>query len=445
MTLFEFFRNREVRIPNPQALDSNRVDVYVVGGAIRDILMGLEPQDLDFVVVNATAEDMEMAGLKQVGASFPVFLNEYGEEFALARTERKDGDGYHGFLVNTDKVTIEEDLGRRDFTINSIAFEVESWELVDPFGGAEDIRNKVLRHTSDSAFKDDPVRALRLARFAGRFPDFTIAPETIQAVKSIRQEDWAALPYERITLEFEKAWGQCKDFSRFLDVLDECGVLDNILPIVAQMKRTPERLDMHPEGNTWAHTKLVIEAVRKIVSPDKADSVDLFWAAFVHDFGKTLTERLLERTDGKHPGHEDEGMPLVEGFCNQLRLTAKQKRFCLFFTRNHMRLHKFGECKPGKVEKVLREARVDQDPTMFINAAICSMADHFGRAIEVNDVPLAFVKATALVDAFNSIKAADIIATAERNEKKLDGPAIGAAVRQERIRAIKRVIKGASE
>src|SRR5262245_49677004 len=271
--------------------------IYAVGGAIRDELLGLPVKDRDWVVVGATPEAMVQAGFRPVGRDFPVFLHpQNNEEYALARTERKTAPGYAGFSFHAaPDVTLEQDLARRDLTINAIA-EDEAGELTDPFNGQEDVKQRVLRHVS-SAFGDEPVRRLRVARFAARFQDFSIAPETMALMRSMVEDgEVDALVAERVWQELATGLMEGKP-SRMLAVLRECGALARILPEVDTLYGVPQRAEHHPEVDTGVHIEMVVDMSARL-----AGSLPVRFAALTHDLGKGVTPAdILPR----HHGHEE--------------------------------------------------------------------------------------------------------------------------------------------
>ena len=255
--------------------------LYVVGGAVRDGLLGLPPSDRDWVAVGGTPEQLLAAGYRPVGRDFPVFLHpQTGEEVALARTERKSGRGYHGFQFHAaPDVTLEQDLARRDLTINAMARD-EDGRLVDPYGGERDLRARVLRHVSD-AFVEDPVRLLRVARFAARWPDFSIAPETMALMRRMVSDgEVDALVPERVWQELSRGLMEAHP-ARLFEVLRETGALQRLLPEVARLWGVPQRPEHHPEVDTGVHLLLVLQACARLAAP-----LPVRWACLCHDLGK---------------------------------------------------------------------------------------------------------------------------------------------------------------
>ena len=303
----------------------------MVGGAVRDALLGLDVADRDWVVVGGTPEELVARGFLPVGKDFPVFLHPTTkEEYALARTERKTARGYHGFAVHAaPDVTLEQDLARRDLTINSIAacahidwatgqfgteFNLNPADLIDPFGGQQDLRAKVLRHVTD-AFREDPVRILRVARFAARLTDFTVAPSTMQLMKDMVAHGEAdALVAERVWQELSRGLMEAKP-SRLFDVLRECGALKRLLPEVDRLWGVPQRADYHPEVDTGVHLMMVLDMAARLDAP-----LPVRFACLMHDLGKGTTP-----TDvlPKHIGHELRSAKLSKTVCARLRVPVE--------------------------------------------------------------------------------------------------------------------------
>ena len=357
---------------------------YLVGGAVRDMLMGVDPKDRDYVVVGSTPEMMLADGYEQVGADFPVFLKD-GSEYALARREKKTGVGYLGFTSEFGvDVTLEDDLMRRDLTINSMAFEAEldnpgSFLVHDYFGGHDDIHAKVLRHTSD-AFAEDPVRVLRLARFRARFgADWTVAPETVRLVASMgRAGVLHELTAERVWKELSRALMEpCPRL--FFDTLLEADVLHILFPEVYALKSALEHRKWHPEGDAYEHTMLVLmQSV--LAGNDLTDRL----AALVHDFGKGLTPK---DQLPNHFGHEDAGVPVVEKFCNRLTVPARMRDQAMQTTRYHMHMHLLGELKSKTFVKMFMGLGAWRDAEMVDRLHRLGVSDTRGKlGHEADDV-----------------------------------------------------------
>lgn len=298
---------------------------------MRDKILGRPPGDRDFVVVGATPEQMQTAGYKPVGADFPVFLHpQTGEEYALARTEKKAGRGHRGFVFYASpKVSLEEDLRRRDLTINAMA-EDENGVLIDPFGGAADIAAKRLRHVSE-AFDEDPLRVLRVARFAAVFADFVVAPETTARMKNMTAAgEIADLSAERIWRELERGCGATRP-SRMVEVLHDCGALRAVLPEVAALDGVPERTDYHPEGDTFIHTNMVLDAAAAL----HLDAAEVF-AALLHDIGKAQTPPDILPS---HHGHERRGAKLAAALCKRMKAPRRFAELAVLAAAEHGNVH----------------------------------------------------------------------------------------------------------
>lgn len=310
------------------------MQIYLVGGAVRDELLGLKPHEHDWVVVGASPQELLDKGFQQVGKDFPVFLHpNTKEEYALARTERKAGKGYHGFEVFADpSVTLEDDLIRRDLTINAIAKSDEG-ELIDPYGGVKDLEDRKLRHVSD-AFVEDPLRVLRVARFAAKLAPFgfSLAEETRALMQEmVRSGELSDLTPERVWQEVTKALKTAKP-SIFFEVLDEVGAVAVLFPELYQLHDVTQPVQYHPEGDVWIHTMMVLDA-----AADLSDSLNVRFAALVHDLGKGITPKELWP---KHHGHEKAGLPLVKAMSERYRLPKQTLSFALKVTEYHGVVHK---------------------------------------------------------------------------------------------------------
>ncbi len=345
----------------------------MVGGAVRDELLGLEPKEHDWVVVGATPEQLQSQGYKQVGKDFPVFLHpKTHEEYALARTERKTAPGYHGFTVHAaPDVTLEEDLLRRDLTVNAIA-KVNDGRLIDPFNGQQDLANKLLRHVSP-AFSEDPVRILRVARFAARFAHlgFTVAPETNQLMRDmVKTGEVDALVAERVWAETERALGE-QTPARFFEVLRDCGALEKLFPEIDRLFGVPQPEKHHPEIDTGVHTMMVLEQAAGL----SADTSVRF-AALVHDLGKGATP---ENEWPKHIAHEERGVPLVEALCERLRVPKNYRELAIAVTRYHLHYHRAAELKPTTLLKLFNAVDAFRRPERFELFILACEADSRGR------------------------------------------------------------------
>ncbi|KRG59172.1 multifunctional CCA addition/repair protein [Stenotrophomonas nitritireducens] len=400
--------------------------IYLVGGAVRDSLLGLEAGDRDWVVVGATQQEMEAQGFKAVGRDFPVFLHpRTGEEHALARTERKSGRGYRGFVVDADpSVTLEQDLQRRDFTLNAIARDEESGDLVDPWGGMRDIQARVLRHVGP-AFVEDPLRVLRAARFMARFAPlgFTLAPETADLMRRIAASgELGALVPERIWQELRKALRSPRP-SAFLRTLHDTGALASILPEVEALYGVPQRAEFHPEVDTGVHQEMVSDMAARLAPGD--DLVG--FAALTHDLGKALTPAdQLPR----HVMHEQRGLKPLAALCERLKIPADHRQLAEAVCREHLNVHRIDELRDATVLELIQRCDGFRRPERIAQMALACECDKRGRlGFEDSDYPqratLQRLHAAAL-----AINARDLAAAG------LSGPAVGEAVKKARIEAI---------
>jgi tRNA nucleotidyltransferase (CCA-adding enzyme) len=399
--------------------------VYLVGGAVRDALLGLPPGDRDFVVVGATVEDMRAAGFRQVGRDFPVFLHPgTGEEHALARTERKSGRGYTGFVVHADpSVTLEDDLRRRDFTINAIARAADG-ALVDPFGGARDLDARVLRHVS-GAFVEDPLRVLRAARFMARLAPlgFTVAPDTLALMRRMADGgELATLVPERVWQELAKALRGAAP-AAFLRTLRQAGALRAVLPEVDALYGVPQRADYHPEVDTGLHQELVCDMAARLAPGD--DMVG--FAALCHDLGKALTPAdALPR----HLMHEQRGVAPVLALCERLKVPAEHRDLAVLCCREHLNVHRIAELKDATVHDLLARCDGFRKPARIDRLATVCEADARGRA---GLADAAYPQAATLRRLHAAALAVRSDAIAAQG---VTGPAFGEALRRARIAAI---------
>ncbi len=361
-------------LPRPTPPDpADGLRVYLVGGAVRDRLLGRTPTELDYVVVGATPEEMLRRGFTRVGRDFPVFLHPATKsEYALARTERKTAAGYRGFVVHADsEVTLEEDLRRRDLTINALA-EAPDGTLVDPFGGRADLTARILRHCSP-AFSEDPVRILRVARFAARYAPlgFRIAPETMDLMYGmVMAGEVDALVPERVWAELAKALGEDRP-SPFFEVLRECGALARLLPEVDRLWGIPQPEKWHPEIDTGAHAMLVVDMAARL-SPD----LGVRFAALCHDLGKgTTPPEILPR----HHGHEARSVVLLEQLCERLRVPGHHRELARITAREHGLVHTVDELRPATVLDLLERADAFRRPARFEQMLTACEADYRGR------------------------------------------------------------------
>ncbi|WP_085317695.1 multifunctional CCA addition/repair protein [Derxia lacustris] len=428
--------------------------VYQVGGSLRDELLGLPVQDRDWVVVGATPQQLLDLGFVAVGKDFPVFLHPVThEEYALARTERKTGPGYHGFAVHAaPDVTLEDDLLRRDLTVNAIArgpFALAAGqvgaaampgqrqvnaavELVDPHGGRRDIAARVFRHVS-AAFAEDPVRILRLARFAARFTDFSVAPETLALMRAmVAAGEVDALVPERVWQELARGLMEARP-SRMFAVLRDCGALARLLPELDALWGVPQRADYHPEVDTGVHTMMVIDMTAKLGLP-----LDARFAALLHDLGKgTTPPDVLPR----HLGHEGRSADLVELVSTRLKVPADCRDLARLVAREHTRFGKIDEMRAATVLDTLEASDALRKPERFARALDACECDRRGRlGFEDSGYPprepwLAALAAARGVDAGAAAKAA-AASHARRDPAASPTEAIRTAVRRARIDAV---------
>jgi len=408
------------------------MEVFLVGGAVRDELLGKTIRERDWVVVGGTPGELVDQGFRQVGASFPVFLHpDSGEEYALARTERKQGHGYHGFTVDFHPgVTLTEDLERRDLTINAMARD-ENGQLIDPFNGLRDLEQRVLRHVSD-AFSEDPLRVLRVARFAARFAEigFTIHPSTLQLmVDMVQSGELEHLVPERVWSEFEKAF-RCSKPGKFIEVLRQCGALALLLPEVDCLFGIPQPEKYHPEIDTGVHVLLTMD-----LAASMSAGPNVVFALLLHDLGKGLTP---ESRLPSHLGHEVSGVPLVRHVCERFRVPGAYQDLATVVCKLHLRCHRLLEARPATLMKLIEEADLLRQPDRAMPFLQACEADYRGRkGLENRPYPQAQRLQLALAAA-QSISAADV------DISGLQGPQIGEKIRQARVAAIGDALNPAS-
>jgi tRNA nucleotidyltransferase (CCA-adding enzyme) len=399
--------------------------VYLVGGAVRDTLLGLEPKDRDYVVVGSTPEEMISLGYKQVGSSFPVFLHpETGDEYALARTERKTGPGYSGFTVNASpEVTLEEDLSRRDLTINAMAMD-DDGTVIDPFGGRDDLSEGVLRHVSE-AFKEDPVRILRVGRFLAQLSTPSQPWEVAHQTKQLAQEmasDGALqeLTPERVWKELSKSL-MSESPDRFFIWLDSIWGLKDLFPELDALIGVPQNPIHHPEVDTFVHTMLSLQQGRKLGA-----DLPTMVAILLHDLGKGITP---QSEWPKHFRHEDRGLPLVTAFCTRLKIPTDIRKLAENVCLQHLRCHRVLEMNPGKIYKLLQSIDGVRNPHKVVQFVTACKADARGRTgFEDREyAPGDFL-----------LTVPELISKARVNDSKkhLVGVAYGEALMQARLRAI---------
>lgn len=403
------------------------MQIYQVGGAVRDRLLGLPVKDRDYVVVGATPEQMLAAGYRAVGKDFPVFLHpDTQQEHALARTERKTGKGYKGFSVYAaPEVTLQEDLARRDFTINAIA-EADDGSLIDPFHGQLDIQKKLLRHVTD-AFSEDPVRILRAARFLARFTEFTVAPETMLLMREmVAAGEVDALVAERVWQEIAKGLME-KQPSRMFEMLRECGALKVILPELDSLWGVPQTATYHPEVDTGIHVMMVID-----YSAKQGYSLPVRFAALTHDLGKGTTPAdVLPR----HIGHELRSVDLIREVVARLRVPNDCKDLALVVAKYHGKLHAARQMKASTLLQFLEELDAFRQRMRFEDFLLACECDSRGR-LGLEDCPLADAEHLAMALQAALTVDAGVIA------KQCSSPAhIKQAVAEARIHAIQAILR----
>ncbi len=398
---------------------------YLVGGAVRDKLLGIPVKDRDWVVVGTTPEEMLKKGYKPVGKDFPVFLHpETKEEYALARTERKSGKGYKGFTFHTSPdVTLEADLQRRDLTINAIA-EDENGNLIDPYAGEADLKEKMLRHVSP-AFVEDPLRVLRIARFAATL-GFKIAPETMALLREIADSDELdALVVERVWTEMEKALAG-KYPARFILALQSCNALQKLFPEIQALFGVPQTKEYHPEIDTGLHTIMSLNQSTRL-SPDPI----IRFAVLVHDLGKATTPK--DKLPSHH-GHEERGAKIIDKLCKRYRIPNKYRDLAMNVSRYHLDCHRIQEMKPETILKKLEQLDAFRRPERFTQFLIACEADARGRAgFEDRDYPQAEYFKNALI-------AANKVNANELQKQGLEGEALGQAIKKHQIENIRELL-----
>ena len=411
------------------------MQIYMVGGAVRDALLGLPVQDRDWVVVGSTPEELTALGYLPVGKDFPVFLHpETREEYALARTERKTSRGYHGFEVcAASDVTLEQDLARRDLTINSIAvgsrnhwaeapFDADFEVLIDPYGGQADLRARILRHVT-SAFCEDPVRILRVARFAARFADFNVAPETMRLMQQmVADGEVDALVAERVWQELARGLMQARP-SRMFEVLRECGALQILLPEVAKLWGVAQRADYHPEVDTGVHLMMVLDMASQLHAP-----LPVRFACLMHDLGKGETPAdVLPR----HIGHEERSARLSKAVCARLRVPVECREIADVVAREHGNIHRSTGFGAAALVRLLERCDAFRKPQRFSDVLLACECDARGR-LGLQDS--AYPQRQRLLDV---LKAAQSVVTSEIAEQAqaqgLDGKKIGELIHAARV------------
>ena len=414
------------------------MQIYLVGGAVRDALLGLPVKDRDWVVVGSTPEAMTAQGFVPVGRDFPVFLHpQTHEEYALARTERKTARGYHGFAIHTSpEVTLEEDLARRDITINSIAayasvdwsagqFDIKNTPLIDPFNGQQDITNRIFRHVTP-AFREDPVRILRVARLAARFTDFTVAPET-QALMCQMVEDGEVdhLVPERVWQELSRGLMEAQP-SRMFDVLRACGALQRLLPEVDRLWGVPQSAEHHPEIDTGVHLMLVLDMAARLNAP-----LPVRFACLGHDLGKGTTPAdVLPR----HIGHEERSGRLLKGVCERLRVPVDCRELAEVVAREHGNIHRSSTLNAAALVRLLERCDAIRKPQRFAQVLLACECDARGRLGFADAAYPQRPRLQAVLDVVLSVATNSIAAKAL--EMGITGEKVGQMIHTARVTAV---------
>ncbi|MBN8744483.1 MAG: multifunctional CCA addition/repair protein [Thiomonas arsenitoxydans] len=400
---------------------------FVVGGAVRDALLGRPHGDRDWVVVGATAQQMIDAGFLPVGRDFPVFLHpQTREEYALARTERKTAPGYRGFVVQAaPEVTLEEDLLRRDLTINAMARAADG-TLIDPYGGQRDLQARVLRHVS-AAFAEDPVRILRLARFAARFGDFSVAPETMDLMRHmVHAGEVDALVPERVWQELVRGLMEPQP-QRLFAVLRDCGALARLLPELDRLWGVPQRADYHPEIDTGVHVMLVLQAAVALDAP-----LAVRWACLMHDLGKGTTPKdVLPR----HIGHEQRSVALAAEVAHRLRVPTDCAELAAVVAAEHGNIHRCPGLDAAATLRLLQRCDALRRPERFAQALLACEADHRGRGGDFPQQP--YPQRARLLAALDAAQGVDAGAIAQQvTQSGGKATAIAQAVQAAREQAV---------
>ncbi|MGK2915714.1 MAG: multifunctional CCA addition/repair protein [Porticoccaceae bacterium] len=398
--------------------------IFLVGGAVRDKLLGIPVRERDWVVVNATPAEMEQQGFRPVGSDFPVFIHpDTGEEYALARTERKSGQGHKGFHFHTGPgITLEDDLSRRDLTINAIA-EDSNGQLIDPYGGRRDLADRVLRHVSP-AFVEDPLRVLRVARFAARYRHlgFALAEATRELMRSLSASG------ELMQLTPERSWREtqialAEDSPRtYIETLRDCGALAVLFPEIEALFGVPQRADYHPEVDTGIHLLMALDQAVRLSA-----RAEVRFAVLMHDLGKGITPAALLP---RHTGHEEGGVPLVNAFCDCFRVPNHYRRLALVVTRFHLQCHQIASLRPATVLNLLKGVDAFRNPQALENFLLACEADARGRKNLENTPYESALWLRQLFRTLSQVGAADLVADG------LTGADIGRALDDRRLKMI---------
>jgi tRNA nucleotidyltransferase (CCA-adding enzyme) len=405
---------------------------YVVGGAVRDAMLGLPVKDRDYVVVGATPDQMRVHGFLPVGRDFPVFLHpDTHEEYALARTERKTAPGYTGFSFHASPdVTLEQDLLRRDLTINAIAQDANG-DLIDPYGGRADLEARIFRHVS-AAFAEDPVRILRVARFAARFTEFSVADETLSLMQQmVASGEVDALVPERVWQELSRGLMEAKP-SRMFMVLRDAGALARILPEIAVLDSVPQPAQHHPENDTLVNVMMVIDAAAQ-----QSASLAVRFAALVHDLGKGTTS---PEQGPKHIAHEAGSVALVEALCERLKIPGEVRDLAVMTAREHGNVECALEMRADTLVRMLERCDAFRKPARFMDLLLACEYEARGRTgAEEKPFPQRAYLQTVLA-AVQSIAAGEIAAAVSANHPGKPAEAIGQAIRAARVASVEAVM-----
>ncbi len=402
------------------------MQIYMVGGAVRDTLLGLPVSDHDWVVVGATPQELVDLGYLPVGRDFPVFLHpQTKEEYALARTERKTARGYRGFVVHSESsVTLEEDLARRDLTINAMARD-ESGRIIDPFGGQADLQQRVFRHVTDS-FREDPVRILRVARLSARFADFTVAPETLELMRHMVHEgEVDALVAERVWQEIARGLME-RQPSRMFETLRQCGALTRLLPEVQCLWGVPQRADYHPEVDTGVHLMMVLDMCARLDAP-----LPVRFACLTHDLGKGTTPAA---TLPRHIGHEERSVQLLRPVCERLRVPTECREMAEVVAREHGNIHRSTQFGAAAIVRLLERCDAFRKPERFEGILLACECDARGRlGMEQDPYP----QRQRLLSALAAARAVATHEVAQRAQQQgISGPRVGEMIHQVRAEAV---------
>lgn len=415
-------------------MDPEDLTHFEVGGSVRDEILGKEPNDRDIVVVGHTPSDMERAGFdKVVGESFPVFLHpKTGDEWALARTERSTGDSPQDFDMDTQNVTLKEDLKRRDLTINAMAKDPETGEIFDPHNGLKDIEDKTLRHVSD-AFKEDPHRVIRLATFAARLPEFTVHPETVEICQEITDKLPALAP-QRVHRELLKCFNKAEEPRRFFEVLDTVGALSVLLPEIAELQSIPAGPEFaHKEGDAFEHTLKVITQAHNV----KPNNERLLLSAVAHDLGKTQTPK---SELPNHPKHTKTGLDVVDKLCERLKMKNEHQAIMRDAVRNHMKMHQFDKMNESTIIEFVINHNSPKESSLSIEELInLAIADSRGR-IPQSDVNTEVIRKKVKIaeQSIENITGKEVMDKFDVPPSK--GEKIGDLLLQERVKEFRNIL-----